>query len=371
MNLEEITSQNDIADGNYILQDLSSDNKKDVTISHPWRRYFARAIDFLIYSLIWDFFANLILRWNSGNNLILGILESYITIALMLLFEPLLLSTWGSTPGKWIFGLIIRRIDGKRLNYHQALKRTWGVFCIGMGYNLPIYNLVQEYRCFKKCNDTTPMTWEANLTYEIKDTKIYRCAAFIMFNIFLLIMEVLLLLQAQMPIHRGNITDAQYYENCNDMILYNKINIGKHLNKQGQWVDDNHSQSTGSFNVDMSEQIFPSHKLTITDGHVTGVRLEIKTSKDEIMSGFYIQDYIAVNSFLAAQKGMNPIRLYRSGKKNRIMKCFENYSFKEAGIRVTNKIEVTGYDTLDNQYLFPQKEGKKYFHMIFSLQKIK
>ena len=51
---------------------------------------------------------------SSGENDILmmnvegDLLESYLLWGLQFLAEPLLLSTWGTTPGKWIFGLQVR-----------------------------------------------------------------------------------------------------------------------------------------------------------------------------------------------------------------------------------------------------------------------
>lgn len=336
------------------------------TVPNPWRRHFARSLDMSIYGLIWMAFSNMVLRWHPDSNLI-NLLTTYICCGMMLLIEPLLLSTCGTTLGKLVFGLIIRDMDGLKLTYKQASQRTFGVFSGGLGYGIPIYNIVRGIKCYKSCAAQEPMSWEEDFTYKVKDTKTIRAIIYIGLTIPLIAITFLIILQAQMPIHRGNITATQYFENCNDVMSYAKIDYGKYLNEQGQWVDNNFD---GTFNIEMNSQPLPEHVLTISDGIVSDVKLEIEMNTNEWVTGYTSQKYIAVISFLAAQQEMNCIRLYRSGILQTISNDLQNYSFIESGVRVTNKVEYSGYDTYSAPYLIPIEGQKQYFHMIFTMEKV-
>lgn len=108
-------------------------------VFHPWRRFLARTFDIFIYNILWSAFLAFAFHVNLGARSNLGnLLDSFITIAMMLVLEPLWLHLLGTTPGKVIFGLRIETSDGRRLSYGEGLERTWGVIGAGMGYNIPI-----------------------------------------------------------------------------------------------------------------------------------------------------------------------------------------------------------------------------------------
>ena len=67
----------------------------------------------------------------------------------MLVVEPLLLSTWGYTPGKWIFGLQVKDTYGGKIYWTTAMARTWQVFAKGEGYGIPFYNLYRNYKSYR------------------------------------------------------------------------------------------------------------------------------------------------------------------------------------------------------------------------------
>ena len=80
------------------------------------------------------------------------LLMSYLTWAVQFVLEPLLLSTWGYTPGKWVLGLTVRNAEGGKLRFSQAAARLAGVFCRGEGYGIPLYNLYRNYKCYRACD---------------------------------------------------------------------------------------------------------------------------------------------------------------------------------------------------------------------------
>ncbi len=337
------------------------------TVAYPWRRYFARNLDLTVYSILWLIFSHLVLRWNPKESLPVSLLDTFIIIGLMLMIEPVLLSLCGTTLGKWVFGLVIRDKNGKKLTRKQAFQRTFGVFTNGYGFNIPIYNIVRQEKCYNACSSQEPMTWEEGFTYTIKDTKIVRALVFIGLTILMIATSYLVLLQAQMPIHRGNITTEKYYENCNYIMSYSNLYEGQELNAQGEWVDNT---PAGTYYINMSSQPLPKHELTVKDGFVQAVKIEVELNTNEWISGYSVQKYIAFMSFLAAQKETNAIRIQYSGRLQTLNNNFADYSFVEAGVRVTNKVEYSGYSKIDDNLLIPSEGMEQYFHMIFTLEKV-
>ena len=89
----------------------------------PWRRFFARMIDLLLYDLTWMVIltsAGLCAAGNRGVTL----LNDFLALLTMLLLEPLLLQKTGTTLGKWLLGLSVRNLSGAKLRYSEGLDRT-------------------------------------------------------------------------------------------------------------------------------------------------------------------------------------------------------------------------------------------------------
>ena len=114
---------------------------KEDGISRPvslWRRFFARALDLMLYRCLYVLFLHVALRelveTHSVNREVLDVL---VCTVLLLLLEPLFLHYFGTTPGKFLFGLRITRSDGSCLGCLEALCRTVGVLGAGLGFQIP------------------------------------------------------------------------------------------------------------------------------------------------------------------------------------------------------------------------------------------
>ena len=68
--------------------------------------------------------------------------------------EPLFLTLFGTTPGKWIMGLELRNAEGGHLALTQARNRTMTVIFGGEGFYLPIYSLWRNYRSYRAVSYT-------------------------------------------------------------------------------------------------------------------------------------------------------------------------------------------------------------------------
>ncbi|MHB8065411.1 MAG: DUF6557 family protein [Ruminiclostridium sp.] len=98
----------------------------------PWARFWARTLDSTILLLIFLILIKFLtsFKWNMQ---ILGV--SIIPLILAII-ESILLSTWGTTPGKLILGVKIRTLDGNKLSYSQSLYRSSMVWILGEAASL-------------------------------------------------------------------------------------------------------------------------------------------------------------------------------------------------------------------------------------------
>lgn len=336
-------------------------------VNHPWRRYFARSLDISIYSLIWCAIGQLALRWNPTVSFPARILEIYIPLAMMLIIEPILLSSFGTTPGKLIFGLRVEGTNSNKPTFGQALERTWTVFGSGTGYNIPFYNLYRLYKSYKACKENDPLKWDDPLPYTISDTKGVRILILIVSMAVVFTLNLLIIFQARMPIHRGEITAAEFVDNVNDLIDFYGINYGQHLNSSGQWVDD--PQNGTSFTIMPFVSQTTDYELVETDGILTKVGFTIDRNDAEWVVSSNNMMYLSAIAFLGAQEEINCLDILTGEFATIQNSGFNSFIFTKAGIHVTYHVEYSGYSEPGSSILIPNDNGTQYYHAAFSMQK--
>jgi uncharacterized RDD family membrane protein YckC len=341
----------------------------EIKAPYPWRRYFARMLDLSIYGLPWIMLCRFVFRWQAESSISNTFINLLVPWLVVLLLEPVLLSKFGTTIGKWIFGITLSDMNGDKITYENALYRTFGVFGIGVGYSIPLYNFYRLYKSYDTCQNNRLLEWDEGINYRLKDKKKIRIVGIVIVNILVILLVIVIELQAQMPINRGDLTPEEYYENCNDFMKYNKIDYGKILNKNGEWIV---SPTSNENTIYFSNKKFPRYSVTLSNGVLTSVKIEVEVndSIDGWVEGYGNHFMIATMSFVAAQNDMNFIDLYKSNFLHKLGNGFENFSFEEAGVQITNSVEYSGFDMVPNGYLIPKDEEEQYIHMIFMLEKL-
>jgi uncharacterized RDD family membrane protein YckC len=108
--------------------------KKVVSQIRPWIRYWARQIDLLI----WVLFIGILLP-------ILPVIDEmtlgFLILSSWALIESILLSTLGTTPGKWFLKIKLLHANGAKLSFSEALHRSFSVWVMGMGCGVPLVNI--------------------------------------------------------------------------------------------------------------------------------------------------------------------------------------------------------------------------------------
>lgn len=127
--------------------------------NHPWRRYWARVMDYSLCALLVDLALKYFPVWDYAR------LPVYLLV--MLLLEPLALMLFATTPGKAIFGIRVTDPDGNRLPYDKGVERTWTVLWEGWALNIPVIGHYFAYKSLRDAEDelTLPWEWDTELTY--------------------------------------------------------------------------------------------------------------------------------------------------------------------------------------------------------------
>jgi len=122
----------------------------------PWARFFARHLDYATFTFVAIIVSMLtfssvrgILTMTVGQMIIAGILLT-LTWAFV---EAALVSAYGTTPGKYLFGIHVADSEGRKPGLVKSLRRSLSVWAMGVGMALPIVALVAQflgYRALKR-----------------------------------------------------------------------------------------------------------------------------------------------------------------------------------------------------------------------------
>lgn len=98
----------------------------------PLVRLLARTIDICIATVL----VLILLIILDPAHEVLTPLQPFLSLFAWIFIEAFLLSTWGTTPGKWLFDIEVRDKEQKMLNFQQALKRSFKVWRMGLGFGI-------------------------------------------------------------------------------------------------------------------------------------------------------------------------------------------------------------------------------------------
>lgn len=212
----------------------------------PWRRFFARNVDAGLYGLLWSMLSQWVFRINPDNfiqfmaGLAWTVACGYVGWLLTFVFEPVLLHYWGTTPGKWIFGLSVRDENGEKLSIRTAYARLWGVFVYGNCYALPFFDWYCNYKCYRACKEEE-LPWDlengCSIVVREREVRWYRVALYLLVLVLRAAAGYGIDIHAKQPPNRGELTLEQFVENCNDYLKYNE-NLPPYVTADGTWDAD-------------------------------------------------------------------------------------------------------------------------------------
>ncbi len=126
------------------LAEQEEKEAKEAGPPRPWTRFWARTIDiwiFLCFSL--GILAGLrSLGWTTTSYVYFSERVFILLLPAWHLIEAYMISHWAATPGKALLGIRVLGQDGEPLSYSPSVRRSLGVFVIGLGCFLPFLQLI-------------------------------------------------------------------------------------------------------------------------------------------------------------------------------------------------------------------------------------
>jgi len=153
------------------------------TTVHPWRRYFARMFDLSLMAFPIIMAMSLLIPFKPYSQVTLksglksyGNLLNIISLPIWLIVESWLIATFKTTPGKWMWGITITDVEGQKLSFSRALKRSIGVWTDGMWLGIPLFSAIAaalNHERLKK-NHTTSWDKAGNIQYRHDEITLFK-----------------------------------------------------------------------------------------------------------------------------------------------------------------------------------------------------
>lgn len=335
-------------------------------VSNFLLRYFARGLDLCIYNCI--VYCPFLLGGVNITNLGAGsiILFTVMAAALMLVCEPLMLSTWGTTPGKWIAGLYIRDHRGRKLCYMDALSRTWGVLLWGYGLFIPVFNIVRLIISAVVCSNEEELRWEDCNTLSQKDEKLWRIAPLIAGYALCAGLIVASAAAALMPDNRGDISIEQFVENYNDAVSFEGESSYR-LTSSG--IFEELPPSDGVYTINVLDSKMPEFVFYEDGGIMTGFDIRLECSGDDVWpSSCASQISTAAQCFILGSTGKILSNDFEPLMDKLNEAPFEDFCITIRGYELRADYEFLGYHRTGMGLLAPTGEsGEQSYSLVFTL----
>lgn len=339
----------------------------------PWRRFFARRLDEVLYSVGYHLFLLFVFHMNlADNSNPLVLTAGVVSLLLNLLIEPLLLSRFRTTLGKWVFGIRVTDNVGGRLSYRQALGRTLSALWYGEGFTIPIFSLIRLCISYRQYSREETLRWEYDSEETVRDTKNWRCILAAVLFAFLSFSYVSALNRAEFPPHRGELTVEQFDENRNYYLKYYSgfsVPVESYLEVDGQF----HAivqHGPGSFSLTDDAPVTYSYREE--NGVITEVRMEYSAVEaNSLLSAKTYEKELALRAFLLAQPEAD---WGRSGLEEILKRLqddpFTDFSASAYGVDVHSEFTYSGCEPLYGLGCLSPNEGElAEVSMVFTMKK--
>lgn len=319
----------------------------------PLRRFLARSLDVSVYSALWHVFlmcvCNVNVMLQKGN----VFAEIIAVTILMLVIEPVLLTLFGTTFGKWVLGLYVTNLEGEKPCYRENSIRTLQVLGYGLGWLIPIYHWIRLYRSYKGCMEGRDLEWEYRSNVLSKGNETKYILGFVLGCAGVFFVTYAGNLCASLPQYKGNITTVEFCKNFNRLAAYYGFFDDRKLLESGEWLEEESDAVIVEYlteNVEGPEFIFVEEK-----GVLTEVRFSesffLPAGETEQHSSFGIVHFyqqemaMAVLAFLPAQEEY-PFYSNRAQELAEyiLTHADEDFFFEEQGVRISYDLEYTNFE---------------------------
>lgn len=132
-------------------------NADSATHVRPWVRYWARYLDIVIFAIVFGLFLGIFVPS------VLETSDIFLTILILFVWafvESVLLSNWGTTPGKWLLRVQLKDEKGDKPEFSKALNRSFAVWFRGLGFGIPIVTLFTLIFAYNRLTKQGITSWD-------------------------------------------------------------------------------------------------------------------------------------------------------------------------------------------------------------------
>lgn len=336
----------------------------------PWQRYWARGLDSLACSMA----VLCIYAWASGGVLLdSSIWSTILGMAMMLVLEPVQLWLWGTTLGKWIFGIRVVHVDGRNLRLGEAFSRTWRVLLYGQGLKIVGISIWRLWKSYVAYDNGEELLWEEDSELTVKDQKPLRYAAAAAAAAVIFCAAVLISAFAQLPQNRGDLTAQQFCENYRKAAESAGVSESPYfLQDDGTWLYQP-NPNTAFISLD-ANGVPPDFQFTTENGVITSLFIweDLVGQQEGVIVSRENQMSLASLAILMAQEDYNLLAREEQVILSAISEHpFEDFTVTVCGLTFTYDVEISGYWIASGGYLVEDNDPDTIpsYSMRFTIEK--
>ncbi|HBW12770.1 MAG TPA: hypothetical protein DEF30_02945 [Proteiniclasticum sp.] len=310
------------------------------------RRFTARMFDLFFYKLIAMTIRALIFGQILRNDTILNhTADVVIALILMFFLEPVFLSRFGITPGKYIMGIELRDESGEYMSYQSLKYRTKGVIVKGMAFFIPVLSWYFLFKSYQMVMLGESLPWEDQReVYSFRKLRNIELNLFIGSVLFYIVMSVFIQRVQTLPPNRGDLTLAEYAENFRYYCKYLNVSYEDYdFDDYGQWV---RNKERDPFQLDLIYREIPMFKYYVRDNHLEEVSFEIHVKNKKLPIATYEMEMtLAYLAMVGAQKDVGILDLNPSSEIF-VMGPLAQTSggIQREGVKASSEISYKGYE---------------------------
>ncbi len=312
---------------------------------HPWRRLFARSIDLILYNEVLNILLILALGYNAGMSGGARIIIFFVSPLVMLLTEPIMLSLFGATVGKLIFGLRVLDSNGCKLSYGQGYRRTRDIVVHGLGFRLPVYELILLVKNWVICRRGDLLPWE-----EESDVVGFRLRwrhglFFLGFAAAEVVIFAVMFLLLWLPPNLGELTVAEFAENYNHYAEFleehNIAYLGR-IDSDGQYI---HANNAYGYEVEQEVEF----EYTLENGLIRAISCNCESEGAQMISGNAEKQNWTVYAFAGAGGKLGVFNGIFNDERKLMDQAIQStavsdLSFKIGNVIIERDVEHSGFD---------------------------
>lgn len=343
----------------------------------PWRRNFARSLDYALCLLLWELFLCLALRVNIVSpSFGLNILNVAVALGLMCVLEPMFLHFLGTTPGKALFGLKLTRSDGSYFSYLDALWRTFRVSIYGLGLMVPLITVITQSLALQRCRRREPQPWAlydeawsdptgGKLPFWSQRGSVLRVIGYLGCQAVMVVLVILGVLVAATPRHQGPLTAQEFADNYNHLRVYASAPDVPYdtLGADGNW----HQSATNAVVLHLDGLETPRLHFTLEDDRLTQVSFSVSDPEQGTICSSPSSYAIRTLHALLGERELLPGHTLSTIDRELDALPPGTTTWHIDGWDVTCQINIAGYYTWD-QMLFPVEGQRQELTYFFSIQ---